>query len=120
MRICVTSTGNDLDAPIDPRFGRARYFLLVDPDTLTVEALENRPGAHGAGVQATQLLANRGVSALVTGAVGPNAFNGLSAAGIEVYKTPADTGREALAAYREGRLARVDAPSSSGHRGGRT
>jgi len=119
MRVCVTSTGTDLDSPIDPRFGRARYFLLVDPETLAVEALENRPGAHGAGVQATQLLADRGVSTVITGAVGPNAFDGLSAAGIDVYTTRSGTAREALVAYREGLLGRVAAPSAPGHRGGR-
>jgi len=119
MRVCVTSTGQDLDAPIDPRFGRARYFLFVDPDTQAVEAVENQPGAHGAGVQATQLLADRGVSTLLTGAVGPNAFDGLSAAGIDVYATQSGSGREVLAAYQDGRLTRVAAPSAPGHRGGR-
>lgn len=118
MTICMTTTGRDLDAPIDPRFGRARYFLFVDPETQAVEAVENQPGAHGAGVQATQVLADRGVTALLTGAVGPNAFDGLSAAGIDIYTARAGSAREALSAYRAGRLERIGFPTAPGHRGG--
>jgi len=49
MTICITSSGQELDAPVNPSFGRAPYFLFVDPETRTVEAVKNTPGAHGAG-----------------------------------------------------------------------
>jgi len=115
MRICVTGTGTSLDAPIDPAFGRARYFLFVDPETLAVEAFENAPGAHGAGVEAAQRMVDQGVKAVVTGNVGPNAFQGLSAAGIEIFIGATGTARQAVEAYRAGTLARANSPTRGGH-----
>ncbi|MDD4904031.1 MAG: NifB/NifX family molybdenum-iron cluster-binding protein [Candidatus Bipolaricaulis sp.] len=121
MRICVTGTGASLDAPIDPAFGRARYFLLVDSETLAVEALENAPGAHGAGVEAAQRMAERGVKAVITGNVGPNAFQGLSMAGIEIFTGATGTARQAVEAYQAGTLTRANSPTRGGHgRGLRT
>jgi len=111
MRICVTGTGASLDAPIDPVFGRARYFLFVDPETLVVEAFENAPGAHGAGVEAAQRMVDQGVKAVVTGNVGPNAFQGLSAAGIEIFVGATGTARQAVEAYRAGTLTRAGTPT---------
>jgi predicted Fe-Mo cluster-binding NifX family protein len=119
MKVCITSTGAGLDSPVDPTFGRARYFLLVDTDTLGVEALENLPGAHGAGVQAAQQMVDRGVKAVLTGSVGPNAFQGLSAVGIDIHTGATGTAREAMSAYQAGRLPKTDAATRGGHRGGR-
>jgi predicted Fe-Mo cluster-binding NifX family protein len=119
MKLCITATGAGLDAPVDPVFGRARHFVLVETETLSVEAVENAPGAHGAGVQAAQQMADRGVKAVLTGNVGPNAFQGLSAAGVEVYTGVTGTVKEALDAYRSGRLTRAEAPTRTGHGGGR-
>jgi predicted Fe-Mo cluster-binding NifX family protein len=119
VRICITTTGKDLDAHVDSVFGRARYFLLVDSETLEVEAVENVPGAHGAGVQAAQTMASKGVSTLLTGNVGPNAFQGLTAAGIEIYLGAKGTARETLAAYEAGSLQLAGGPTSQGHGGGR-
>jgi len=119
MKICITTTGKDLDAPVDPTFGRAHGFLFVDSETLTAEAMENAPGAHGAGVQAAQIMADKGVQVLLTGNVGPNAYQGLTAAGIEIYIGAAGAGRDALAAYKAGKMQRAGGPTSQGHGGGR-
>jgi len=118
MTICITATGRDLDATVDPRFGRARYFAFVDPDKETIEVHENAPGAHGAGVQAAQLLVSKGATTLVTGSVGPNAFQGLSAAGIAIYTGASGTLREALAAYKAGTLTQTAGPTGRPHGGG--
>ena len=118
MTVCITAAGPTLDAALDPAFGRARYFLFVDSDTGAVEAHENRPGAHGAGVQAAQLLADRGVEALITGNVGPNALSGLQAAGIPAFPCPAGSADEALARYRRGELTATAAPTQAKHGGG--
>lgn len=118
MRICITTNGTNLDAQVDSVFGRARYFLLVDSETLEVEAVENVPGAHGAGVQAAQMMVDKGVGTVLTGNVGPNAFQGLTAAGIQIYIGAKGSARDALKAYEAGTLQTVSGPTSQGHRGG--
>ncbi len=119
MKICVTSSGQTWAAAANPSFGRAPYFLVVDVETESIDPVKNDPGVHGAGVQAAQTAADRGVAVVVTGSVGPNAFQGLAAAGIEVYIGATGTVREAFDAYRAGKLSRATAPTGSPHRGGR-
>ena len=119
MKICITSTGKDLDAAVDQVFGRARYFLFVDGETGETTAIENSPGAHGAGVQAAQRLDEQGARVLITGNVGPNAVQGLRAAGIEIYTGAKGTGKQALDDHNAGRLTRADAPTRPGHGGRR-
>ena len=119
MRICITTTETDLDAQVDSVFGRARYFLLVDSKTLEVEAVDNVPSAHGAGVQAAQIMVDKAVASVLTGNVGPNAFQGLTAAGIQIYIGAKGTAREALMAYESGALQIASGPTSQGHGGGR-
>jgi len=115
VTICITSTGQTLDAPVNPSFGRAPYFLFVEEESLAVEAVQNRPGAHGAGVQAAQTVASKGADVVITGNVGPNAHQGLIAAGVKVYIGATGTGREALEHYRGGHLTRADAPTAGRH-----
>jgi len=119
MKICITSTGQDLDATVDQTFGRARYFLFVDSETQETKAIQNAPGAHGAGVQAAQLLDQHGASVLITGNVGPNALQGLRAAGIAIYTGASGTGKTALEDYEAGRLNTTDTPTRPGHGGRR-
>ena len=119
MKICITATGRDLDDGVDQVFGRARYFLLVDSGTRAVEAVENAPGAHGAGVQAAQLLSEKGVDVLITGNVGPNAVQGLQAAGVRIYTGASGTARDALGSYESGSLPETNRPTRAGHGGRR-
>jgi predicted Fe-Mo cluster-binding NifX family protein len=106
MKIAVSSTGKDLNCQIDPRFGRCQYFLFVDPDTLEFEAAENAGlmASGGAGVQAAQSVAQKGVDALITGNLGPNAASALSAAGIKVYLVPGGTVKDVIEGYKSGSL----------------
>lgn len=120
MKLCITAKGKDLESLVDPHFGRARYFLLIDPQTLAARPIENAPSAHGAGVQASQLMADQDVGAVLTGSVGPNAYQSLNAAGIAIHIGIVGTARDALAAYLSGTLATVAGPSSQGHGGGRS
>jgi predicted Fe-Mo cluster-binding NifX family protein len=126
MKICVTSTGNSLDAQIDPRFGRCSYFVIVDSETLQFEAVPNMAAgaSGGAGIQAAQAVANKGVKLLITGNVGPKAFQALAAAGIEIATGAFGTVREAVGKYKRGELSKTGAPTVGGHfgmggRGGR-
>ena len=106
MKICITSQGVDLDANVDPRFARCKYFIITDTDADEFEAIENSNVrlAGGAGVQAGQLMASKEVKAVLTGNVGPNAFNTLNAAGIVVYTNVSGTVREAIELYKENKL----------------
>jgi predicted Fe-Mo cluster-binding NifX family protein len=119
MTVCITAAGKDWNAATQPNFGRAAFFLFIDADAQTIDAVRNEPGAHGAGVQAAQTVAQRGASAVVTGSVGPNAFHGLSAAGIDVFVGAAGTVRQAFDAYQSGKLQRAGSPTGMPHQGGR-
>ena len=101
--ICVSAKGETLDSELDPHFGRAPYFLFVDPSTWEFEAVENaQAGAsHGAGIQSAQLVAERRPAALLTGQVGPNAGRVLEAAGIRVIAADHCTVREALESLKK-------------------
>jgi predicted Fe-Mo cluster-binding NifX family protein len=101
--ICVSAKGPDLDSELDPHFGRAPYFLFVDPSTGKLEAVENAQSgaAHGAGIQSAQLVAAKRPAALLTGQVGPNAARVLEAAGVRVIGVDGCTVREALASLKD-------------------
>ncbi len=86
MKIALSAEGNHLNAAVDHRFGRCAYFIIYDSETGEYEAVEN-PAAQargGAGTQSAQLMAEKEVEVLLTGAVGPNAERGLSALGVRV------------------------------------
>lgn len=102
MKVAVTSTGPDLDSQIDPRFGRCRNFLIIELDNMSLEAVENPNIAlgGGAGIQSAQLMAEKGVKAILTGNCGPNAYATLSSAGVEVIVGASGTVREAIALYK--------------------
>ncbi|MFP4624420.1 MAG: NifB/NifX family molybdenum-iron cluster-binding protein, partial [Gemmatimonadota bacterium] len=106
--IAVTVTSPDLDAGLEPRFGRAPHVVLVDPETMEWEALDNPAwqASGGAGVQAAQLLSERKVSAVVSGEFGPNAHAALEAAGIVMHRCrEAVTAREAVERVKRGETA---------------
>ena len=115
MKICVTATAASLDAQIDPRFGRCSYFVIVDSETMQFEAIPNTAAgvSGGAGIQAAQTIANKGVKMLITGNVGPKAFQALSAAGIEVATGAFGTVREAVEKFKRGELSAVSEAMSS-------
>ena len=119
MKICVTSTADSLDAQIDPRFGRCSYLVIVDSETMQFEAIPNTAAGAtgGAGIQAAQTIASKGVKRLITGNVGPNAFGALSAAGIEIVTGAFGTVREAVEKFKRGELKKTGASTVGGHFG---
>ncbi|MBN1859806.1 NifB/NifX family molybdenum-iron cluster-binding protein [Candidatus Bipolaricaulota bacterium] len=118
MIICISATGETLDALVDPAFGRATHFLFVDSETNQVTPVTNAPGAHGAGVQSAQLVIDHEASVVITGRIGPNAFSVLSAAGIKVHVDASGTVRDSLAAFEAGTMEQTDAPTGRQHQGG--
>jgi predicted Fe-Mo cluster-binding NifX family protein len=132
MKIAVSATNDSLDARIDPRFGRCEYFVIVDTETMNFESLPNtsRSALSGAGIQAAQAIANKGVQAVLTGNVGPNAFQALSSAGVNIITGVFGTVREGVEKFKNGQLQKITAPTTSigfgmgggygmGQRGGR-
>jgi predicted Fe-Mo cluster-binding NifX family protein len=113
MKICVTSQGNSLDSQVDPRFGRCKYFIIVNPESLEFEAIENSSLSitGGAGIQSGQLVASKDVKAVLTGNVGPNAFQTLQAAGIDVITGVTGSIKEVIEKYKKGELKTTQGPS---------
>jgi predicted Fe-Mo cluster-binding NifX family protein len=119
MKIAITAQDKNLNAAFDPRFGRCKYFIIANADTDEYWAEENQAAtAHGgAGVQSAQLLSRRGVNAVITGHVGPNAARALEAAGIKVFIMESGTVHDAIAAYKEGTLGQVSGATTHSHTG---
>ncbi|MCW4019325.1 MAG: NifB/NifX family molybdenum-iron cluster-binding protein [Candidatus Bathyarchaeota archaeon] len=119
MKICVSATSNSIDAQLDPRFGRCAYLLIVDTETLQFEAISNMAAGAtgGAGIQAAQTVTKTGAKLVITGNVGPNAFNALSAAGVEIITGASGTIKEVVDKFNKGELKKTDAPTVRNHFG---
>jgi predicted Fe-Mo cluster-binding NifX family protein len=118
MKIAFTTSGTDLNAPLDSRFGRAPKFLVYDLETNAFEVVDNQQNlnaAQGAGIQSAETVARLGAKAIVTGHCGPKAFRVLSAAGIKIYNTDAPTVAAALEQYRAGKLLEATGADVGGH-----
>jgi predicted Fe-Mo cluster-binding NifX family protein len=109
MKVAVSATGNTLESIMDQRFGRAAYFLIADPETMQFEAIDNQAAsAGGAGITAAQTMVDKGVGAVITGNVGPNAMSVLKAAEIPVYRGTPDPVRKNLEEFKKGTLERIE------------
>ncbi len=118
MKIAISTSGSDLNAPLDPRFGRAARFLIYETETGTFELAgneQNLNAAQGAGIQAAQNAASTGAAAVISGHFGPKAFRVLAASKIEVYPSTATTVQEALDLYLSGGLTAAQAADVEGH-----
>lgn len=119
MKVAISTQSNDIDALVDPRFGRARWFVVADSESTDWVALDNTANveaAGGAGVQAASTVAAKGAEAVITGNVGPNAHKALAAGGIAVYQIGNGvTARDAMAALARGELTAVAGPTVTGH-----
>ncbi|HIE13877.1 TPA: dinitrogenase iron-molybdenum cofactor biosynthesis protein [Candidatus Bathyarchaeota archaeon] len=119
MKVAVSSTGPSLDSQLDPRFGRCAYFIIVDTENFEFEAIPNTAQyvAGGAGIQAAQIVASKGVQAVITGNVGPNAYQALSAAGIKIIIGAYGTVKDAVMKLKSGELKSSVAPTAPLHYG---
>jgi predicted Fe-Mo cluster-binding NifX family protein len=118
VKIALTTSGNDINAPLDSRFGRAPQFLIYDLDSETFEVVSNQQNlnaAQGAGIQSAETVARLGAKALVTGHCGPKAFRVLTAAGIRIYHTDAPTVAVAIKQFRSGSLIESKTADVPGH-----
>ncbi len=104
MRIAISSTGSTLDAEVDPRFGRCQYFIIVDPETMEAESIQNTNAmaSGGAGISTGQVIVGKDVGVVLTGNCGPNAYQVLSAAGVQVITGVSGKIKDAIEKYKEG------------------
>ncbi len=118
MKLAISAAGPHLSSPVDQRFGRARYLLIVDTPEHAVRAIENRAGmdaAQGAGIQAAQSVIDSEARVLITGHCGPKAFRALQAAGIHVYLAPGGTVEQAIGRFQTNELELAPAADVDGH-----
>jgi len=119
MKIAISSSGQDLAAQLDPRFGRCRYFLIIETDTMRFEVFDNDNAAlgGGAGIQSAQFIAAKGAKALITGHCGPNAMQTLSAVGVQVYLGHAGTVQSLVDKFKNSQLTPTTEANASAHAG---
>ncbi len=110
MKICISSSGNSIKSTMDPRFGRAAYFVLADTDTMECEVVENAAAASGggAGIASGQMMVDKSIKVVITGNMGPNAMNVLKAANIEIYRGVAASVEENIEKFKKGILKKID------------
>ena len=118
MRIAVTSTGKDLDSNMDPRFGRAAYFIIVNPETMEYETVENSQNLNlpqGAGIQAGKTVIDNNVDVLITGNCGPKAFKVLQSADVKIFTGAEGSVSDAVSKYKNGELKSSGEANVEGH-----
>lgn len=118
MKVAVSSSGTTLEANLDPRFGRASYFLIVDTDTLDFEVKPNDQNMNlpqGAGIQAAKTVADCGVKVLITGNCGPKAYNVLDSVGIKVVTGINGTVKDVIEQFKNNALEYSQGPNVDGH-----
>ncbi len=118
MRVAVTSTGKELESDIDPRFGRAAYFVIVNPDTMEFEAVENTQNFNlpqGAGIQAGKTIIDNHVDVLISGHCGPKAHKVLQAGGVKIMTGARGRVADAILQYKNGELELAEQADVEGH-----
>jgi predicted Fe-Mo cluster-binding NifX family protein len=121
MRIAISSTGKDIKSEIDVRFGRCPYFVIVDIEGKKIKStktVENTATAQagGAGVSAAELVGNQKIDAVITGNMGPRAFDVMAQLGIDVYQAEG-TIEDVVKQFIDGKLRKINAPTGPQHRG---
>jgi predicted Fe-Mo cluster-binding NifX family protein len=128
MKICITANNSTdsstepqelLNSQVDPRFGRCKNFVIINTENMEMEVISNTSAktAHGAGVQAAQTIANQNVEVVITGKVGPNAYEVLSMSGIKIMTGAVGTIGQVIEQYKSGRLQDSKYPNVSNHSG---
>ena len=119
MKLAMSATGRDMDSELDPRFGRCPYFIIVDSDTLKFKVIDNSSSiaSGGAGISAAQLIAEKNAGIVLTGSCGPNAFQALSGAKIEVITGLSGKISAVIEKYKSGELKTSSKPNAASHSG---
>jgi len=118
MKVAITSQGTNMNSAIDLRFGRAKYFIVVDTETgdsVVHDNTQNLNAVQGAGIQAGRNVVDLGVEAVITGNVGPKAFGALQACGVKIYIGADGSVADAVDKFKAGELECVAKANVEGH-----
>lgn len=117
MKIAVTAVGDGMQSQVDPRFGRAACFVVVDTESMACEAVANRnvDASDGVGINAAKAAIDAGVQAVLTGNCGPNAERTLRAGNVKLYTGVSGTVAEAVEQFKAGQLTQATGPSVQSH-----
>ncbi|UOD34834.1 NifB/NifX family molybdenum-iron cluster-binding protein [Deferribacteraceae bacterium V6Fe1] len=89
MKILVTAMDKNENGFMDARFGRALYWYIFETDKKESYFIDNSLSEnfeHGAGMQAAANAIDEGVDVIITGSVGPKAFDIIKRKGVKVYR----------------------------------
>jgi len=118
MKVAISTRGPDPESPVEPRFGRARFFRIVDTETGQQTVVDNSDAANavqGAGPQAVQTLARLGIETVLTGHVGPKAWSALEASRIRAYAVNGGSVEQSVRALLAGQLRAMSGAEVQGH-----
>lgn len=118
MKLAVTTLGKTRLDLVDQRFGRAEYILIFDENNVQLDCIEqgSLAPASGAGIAMAQKLIDAGIDVLITGHLGPNAWQVLSASDIRLYEAVEGTADDQLSAWHQDALSPISAAGQA-HRG---
>lgn len=111
MKVILTTSGNNLEASLDSRFGRCPKFLVYDLASKSFEVVDNNQNlnaSHGAGIQAAETVIKTGAKTVITGHCGPKAFKVLKSAGIKIFHADTVIVKDALELYQNEQLKEID------------
>jgi predicted Fe-Mo cluster-binding NifX family protein len=113
--VAISAIGKDLEARVEPRFGRTRFFVLADPATGDWEPYDNLANLlslkNVGMITAQNLTKNRMVQTVITGSCGPKAFEELKGAGVKVFLNVRGSVRQALNQLHRGELEEASGPN---------
>jgi len=120
MQIAIPlSDNNGLESTLSPIFGRCPFFMFINPESkeFTIEENPAQNASGGAGIQASQFMVNKEVTAIISGSIGPKAYDVLSTAGIPAFKPQGGSIEKTLTAYKDKQLESLFEPNKDAHAG---
>ena len=108
MKIGIPTMGeNGLDNPVGEHFGRVPTYTIVDLETDEVKVISNTSNHMGGQENPPEILARHGVNIMICMGLGRRAISMFEGLGIEVYIGATGTVKDAVDAYKQGRLQRA-------------
>lgn len=105
MKICIPTMGNNgLDDFVGEHFGRVPTYTIVNLETNEVKVVQNTSEHMGGIGYPPEIMIREGVKILVCRGLGRRAINMFDETGIDVYIGASGTVKDAISAFKQGRL----------------